>query len=155
MKVILFLFLTCSVLADEPAPKCCYISRAIACDENEERYVSDIYESFLNLLSGEILKSGSLSFPAHFAKLTPSYACIEWDYYVTPNEFKGIEILIPRTAIATKDGMISITADLRLKSKSWRQACRTLQLEAIQPNQPIVPTPIAVTPPARQAPRRP
>jgi hypothetical protein len=139
MKIIFLFILPLAVFAEEVKTDMPWLASMIACDEKEERYVDEIYENAINLLSGETLKKGDHSFPIHFTEFRPQFAVVDRAYYITPNTFKSFELLIPREAIAIKDGMVTITVDLRLKSKSWRQGTRTLEL-AIIPSQAAEPT---------------
>ena len=133
MKFIAFALLAAVLSAAETAPKCCYVSRAIACDEKEERYVEMLYGSFLTLLSEGSIEKKELMFPARFAQVNESFAIVGLAYYISPNLYKSFEIAIPRSAIIEHNGMMSISTDLRLKSKDFKQGTCILELVKREP----------------------
>lgn len=59
----------------------------------------------------EFRKEG-FEFPARLLEFRAGNAILSWSYYVTPNELRGFEIVIPASAIDNQNGVVTLRDDL-------------------------------------------
>jgi hypothetical protein len=154
MKQIVFAFLftlAFSLRADDNS----YLLSMIACEEKEERFVDDTFNSFNVLSVGRGIKKAELRFPVRLTTEYNGMITFERGFYLTPNILRGFALRVPKDLLKQVDGLWISTAPLIVAAEDSRQGVTTLTLKVNPPNQALEPTPTAVTDRAAHAPRQP
>lgn len=112
-----------------------YLEKMIACDEKEEALVSDAFGTFLTLLSKGELKKEELCFPAHLAKKNNNGSfIIGRAFYITPNELRGFELVVPEECLVEKKGILVSISALVVAHRGGSQGITSLVLKKKTPN---------------------
>lgn len=123
-RALLFL-VSLSAAAAEPS----YVDKMIACEEQEERFVSEAFDAFLALVARQPVKKGELHFPARLATFRPDYIIFDRGFYISPNELRGFELAVPRDCLTEKDGIFTLSETLVVDRDEWRSGLRILVLK--------------------------
>jgi hypothetical protein len=84
----------------------------------EAKIVSDLYDSFLTMLSGRELKKGTkFTTDAQYYSERKSFAIFRWSYYITEGELRGFKIFIPTKYIEKKGDYFITTVSLVMGSR--------------------------------------
>ena len=117
-----------------------YVENVIACSEAEEAMVSGAYDAFLGALeSGQIGKE-ELRLPLRLIERRDGHVIFSRSYYVSPNELRGFELVIPASLLAEEDGALSLLSDLTVASHDVRQRITILVMKKTEANQRAEPT---------------
>lgn len=111
-----------------------YLAKVIACEEKDERYVAQAYDTFLALAAGRNLKAGEMRFPARLVEKRGDFVLIARAYYVSPNELRGFELLAPKDCVSEKDGLVFSTSALSVTQKLTRQGITSFILQMKETN---------------------
>ena len=128
-RILILLLITTSAIAAEKG----YLEQMIACEEKEEALVSDAYNAFVTLLAKRELPKEELRFPARLAQKRPSGFLISRAFYVTPNELRGFEILVPKDCVTEKEGVLISSTVLAVASEDSKQGIILLTLKRKSP----------------------
>jgi hypothetical protein len=138
-----FISLACSLAC--VASDRSYVASTIECAADEETAVAAAYDSFLSLLVTREIKKEAFRFPAHLSEGRNNVMIVSRSFYVTPNELRGFEFVVPRQLVIEKDGTLFAKADLQVGHEESKQGIVSLYLEEKRPNQPPEPTALSVT----------
>ena len=131
LSCLLAPFAACSAATNDTA----YIAKMIACGEKDEHYIAQAYDAFVALAAGRVLEPGELRFPASLVERDRGFVLIERAYYVSPNELRGFELLVPKKFVSEKDGVVVSTAALSVAQKVTRQGITSFTLQKKEANQ--------------------
>ncbi len=117
-----------------PAPRD-YLWTMIACDEQEERFVSQAFDAFLALTAKREIGKDELRFPVSFAVMRPDYVILSRAFYIAPNELRGFEIAIPRNCLIERQGVFNLNASVVVHKEDRRQGITILVVKKKEPTQ--------------------
>jgi hypothetical protein len=126
MNLRFLLFLVCLSAA---AAEVGYVDKMIACDEQEERFVSEAFDAFLTLVAKNDVKKDTLHFPVRLATFRPDYIIFDRGFYISPNELRGFELVVPRGCLAEKNGVFTLKETVVVDRDEWRSGIRILVLK--------------------------
>lgn len=105
-----------------------YIQKMIEADEPDERYIGEAYDAFLTLIAEGELAQGELRHPLHMTKQRDRLLIIYRGFYVSPNELRGFELLIPEGHMEEVDGILISTVRLSVAHQQTQQGLTSLRL---------------------------
>jgi hypothetical protein len=105
-----------------------WLAKMIACDEKDEQYVAQAYDAFLTLVAGREIQPTDLRFPSRLVERSGEFIHIERAYYISPNEFRGFDLFIPKALISEKDGFIVPRVPLAVAKRLTRQGMTSFTL---------------------------
>ncbi|MBN2684455.1 MAG: hypothetical protein JXR40_04190 [Pontiellaceae bacterium] len=99
-----------------------YVEKMIAVDENQEMYIGDAYDLFLRIISGEtIIDAAEVQFPKSMLDDHGEVYILGWAFYISPNEFRGFELVFPKSVFTEKDGILTNSCKLALDKSDTKQ----------------------------------
>lgn len=112
----------------------CYLETMIKCDEKDEQFVEGAFDAFNQLSAGGDVKKDELRLPARLTKEAQGVVSFERAFYLTPNIFRGFELVVPVDCLRQKDGCWISTVTLTVTKQESRQGVTTLTLKKKEPS---------------------
>jgi hypothetical protein len=106
-----------------------YATKTISVESKDEVLVSDVYDSFLTLLSVREIKAGEIKYPVQMAERRESGIIVTLSFYVSTNDLRGFELFIPNDCLVEKEGNFVSTAALMIERDETKQGVRCLVLK--------------------------
>ena len=112
-----------------------YVFNVIDCNEDEEAVISELYDSFLTLLTERKIEENKLKIPEELSMERLGYVIVSRSFYVPPNELRGFELVIPALLTERKDGYYTNLSSLGIDSIEVKQGIQILVLKKETSNQ--------------------
>lgn len=111
-----------------------YIEKMIACPEAEEAMVSGAYDVFLFALEQGQIRKEELRLPVRLTESRDGHVIFSRAFYISPNELRGFELVIPAALLVEQDGVLSLISDLSVASQDVRQRITILVMKKTEAN---------------------
>lgn len=113
-----------------------YLRKMIECSYVEERMIACAYDRVVGLSDVEFRQEG-FKFPLRLVEFREGNAILSWSYYVTPNELRGFEIIVPAWATAEHHGVVTLRHDMVVVERDRVQNITILRMK---PKAPALPS---------------
>ena len=91
--------------------------------------LSGAYDAFLSALESGQIKKEDLRVPARLVERRGGHVFLSRSFYVTPNELRGFEFVIPESLTTEEAGVLVLTSDLLVESRVVKQSITILRLK--------------------------
>ncbi|MDR2675243.1 MAG: hypothetical protein LBC18_10390 [Opitutaceae bacterium] len=104
------------------------VNRPIQYTDQEKPYIAGAFDSFIQLVEKRELPAGTLSYPAHLARMDDGTIVVAQSFYVSPDEIRGFELIIPKDALHERDAVLFQKEPLVIENENAGQNIRRLVL---------------------------
>lgn len=124
-----------------------YLWSMIACPEADEMHVDHLYNAYLHLLAGRVLRpemdaapAGAITVPVSRTEVTGTAVIASQGYYVSPNVLRGFELVFPKEALVRQGDHYVLLKPLVLAKQTFRSEIHILELQIANPTSAPEPT---------------
>jgi hypothetical protein len=123
--VFILAMLFVPAFADQSAPA----SKPLQYTEQEEPYIAKAFDSFMQLVQKRELPADTLSYPTHLSRMDDDMIVVAQSFYVSPDEIRGFELIIPKDALREREAILFQKEPLVIETENSRQNIRRLVLK--------------------------